>query len=167
MLLGSHLEEITSISTMQRRLKGFSFQIPVNYLMTLSYTTAKWGELIWWSRHLLKSPYQLDRSSKFPFYLRLFFDLFDVALVNSFIVYKKLENKDLTLKEFKMWWHWNWSLPSSAENYLVHPNAPKLKDKALCLNHICQFSWRQDGNVLYAPKQEKRTEHLLRVYYVI
>ena len=38
--------------------------------------------------------------SKFWFYLRLFFDLFDVALVNSFIVYKKLENKNL--KEFKI-----------------------------------------------------------------
>ena len=50
----------------------------------------------------LKSAYQLDQRSKFQFYLRLFFDLFDVALVNSFIVYKKLENKDLTLKEFKI-----------------------------------------------------------------
>ena len=28
--------------------------------------------------------------------------MFDVALVNSFIVYMKLENKDLTLKEFKI-----------------------------------------------------------------
>ena len=38
--------------------------------------------------------------SKFRFYLRLFFDLFDVALVNSVIVYKKLENKNL--KDFKI-----------------------------------------------------------------
>ena len=50
----------------------------------------------------LKSAYQLDRKLKFRFYLRLFFDLFDVGLVNSFIVYKKLKNKDLTLKEFKI-----------------------------------------------------------------
>ena len=48
----------------------------------------------------LKPAYQLDQKSMFRFYLRLFFDLFDVALVNSFIVYKKLENKDLILKEF-------------------------------------------------------------------
>ena len=40
----------------------------------------------------------LDSKSKFRFYLRLFFDLFDVALVNPFIVHKKLENKDLNLK---------------------------------------------------------------------
>ena len=50
----------------------------------------------------LKSTYKLDGRSKFQFYLRLFFHLLDVALVNSFIVYKKLENKDLTLKEFKI-----------------------------------------------------------------
>ena len=48
----------------------------------------------------LRSAYQFDRRSKFRFYLRLFLDLFDVALVNSFIVHKKLENKDLTLNEF-------------------------------------------------------------------
>ena len=48
----------------------------------------------------LRSVYQFDRRSKFRFYLRLFLDLFDVALVNSFIVHKKLENKDLTLNEF-------------------------------------------------------------------
>ena len=47
----------------------------------------------------LKSAYQLHQRSKFQFYLCLFFDLFDVALVNSFIVHKKLENKDLTLKD--------------------------------------------------------------------
>ena len=49
-----------------------------------------------------KSVYQPDRRSKFRFYFRLFFHLFDVALVKSFIVYKKLESEDLTLKEFKI-----------------------------------------------------------------
>ena len=50
----------------------------------------------------LKSAYQLDQRSKLRFYLRLFFDLFDVALFNSFVVCKKLVNKGLTLKEFKV-----------------------------------------------------------------
>ena len=50
----------------------------------------------------LKSAYQLDRRSKFRFDLHLFFDLFDVTLVNSFIDFKKLENKDLPLKELKI-----------------------------------------------------------------
>ena len=100
MLLGSHLEEITSISTVQRRLKGYSSKVPVNYPNGIKLYNNKmgWVDLM----DQLKSAYQLDQRSKFQFYLRLFFDLFDVALVNSFIVYKKLENKDLTLKEFKI-----------------------------------------------------------------
>ena len=100
MLLGSHLEEITSISTVQRRLKGSSSKIPVNCPNGIMLYNSKMGEVD--LMYQLKSEYQLDRRSKFRFYLRLFFDLFDVALVNSFIVYKKLENKDLTLKEFKI-----------------------------------------------------------------
>ena len=51
----------------------------------------------------LKSADQLYQRSKFRFYLRLFFNLFDVVLFNSFIVCKKLENKYLTLKEFTIY----------------------------------------------------------------
>ena len=46
-------------------------------------------------------------------------------------------------------------------------SAPKLKDPTRYLHHICQFSWRQDDDVLCAPKQEKRTEHLFLVHYVM
>ena len=80
----------------------------------------------------LKSAYQLDRRSKFGFYLRLFFGLFDVAFVNSFIVYKKLENKDLTLKEFKICIELKLIASFVSRNYLVrtivHPSVTKLKD---------------------------------------
>ena len=100
MLLGSHLEEITSISTVQRRLKGSSSKIPVNWSNGIKLYNSKMGGVDLMDQ--LKSAYQLDQRSKFRFYLRLFFDLFDVALVNYFIVHKKLENKDLTLKEFKI-----------------------------------------------------------------
>ena len=64
-----------------------------------SYAAAKWVELTWW---ISWSQDQLDRRSKFRFYLCLFFDLFNVALINSFTVYKKLQNGDLTLKEFNI-----------------------------------------------------------------
>ena len=50
----------------------------------------------------LKFAFQLGRRSKFRFYLRLFFDLRDVACVNAFLVYKKLENTELILKDFKL-----------------------------------------------------------------
>ena len=100
MLLGSHLEEITSVTNVQRRLKCFSSKIPVNCPNGFTLFSSKMGRVDLIDQ--LKSAYQLDRISKFRFYLCLFFDLFDVALVNSFIVHKNLENKDLTLKEFKI-----------------------------------------------------------------
>ena len=100
MLVGSHFEEITSISAVQRRLKGSSSKIPVNCLNGIMLYNSKINEVD--LMYQLKSEYQLDRTSKFRFYLCLFFDLFDLALVNSFILNKKLKNKDLTLKEFKI-----------------------------------------------------------------
>ena len=100
MLLGSHLEEITSISIVQRRLMGSPSKIPVNCPNGIKLYNSKMGGVDLMDQ--LKSAYQLDQKSKFRFYLRLLFDLFDVALVNSFIVYKKLENRHLTLKEFKI-----------------------------------------------------------------
>ena len=101
MLLGSHLEEITSILTVQRKLTGSSSKIPVNCRNPIKLYKTKMGGVDMMDQ--LKPAYQLDQKSMFRFYLRLFFDLFDVALVNSFIVYKKLENKDLILKEFKIY----------------------------------------------------------------
>ena len=100
MLLGSHLEEIISTMTMQRRLKGSSSKISVSCPNGIKLYNSKMGGVGLMNQ--LKSAYQLDRSSKFRFNLCQFFDLFNVALVNSFIVYKKLENKDLTLKEFNI-----------------------------------------------------------------
>ena len=91
---------ITTLLAMQRRLKGSSSKIPVNCPNGIKLYNSKMGGVDLMDQ--LKSTYQLDQRPKFQFHLHLFFDLFDVALVNSFIVYKKLENKDLTLKEFKI-----------------------------------------------------------------
>ena len=95
----------------------------------------------------LKLAYQLDRRSKFRFYLRLLFDQFDVALVDSHIVYKKLENKDLPLKEFKM------CMALKLNPSFIYPSASKLNDLAQYFHHIFQLSWRQKDDALYASKQ--------------
>ena len=81
---------------MQRRLKGSASKIPVNFPNGIKLCNSKMGGVDLMDQ--LKSAYQLDRRSKFRFYLRLLFDLFDAALVISFIVYKKPENKDLILR---------------------------------------------------------------------
>ena len=43
----------------------------------------------------MKVTYQVDRRSKFRFYLRIFFDFLDIAVVNSKIIYKKIESAPL------------------------------------------------------------------------
>ena len=40
----------------------------------------------------MKVTYEVDRWSKFRFYLRVFFDFLDIAVVNSKIVYNKIES---------------------------------------------------------------------------
>ena len=120
----------------------------------------------------LKSAYQLDQRLKFQFYLSLFFDLLDVALADSFIVFKKLENKDLTLKEFKICIALK-LITSFISRRLSRPNhRPSKRTKAqrpspIPPSHFLYFSWRQDDDVLHDPKQEKITEHFLRVHYVM
>ena len=45
--------------------------------------------------------YRLDRKRKFRFYLRMFFDLIDIAIENDAIVYTKLGNS-ISLLDFKI-----------------------------------------------------------------
>ena len=40
----------------------------------------------------MKVTYEVDRRSKFHLYLRVFFDFLDIAVVNSKIVYNKIES---------------------------------------------------------------------------
>ena len=40
----------------------------------------------------MKVTYEVDRRSKFPIYLHVFFDFLDIAVVNSKIVYNKIES---------------------------------------------------------------------------
>ena len=46
--------------------------------------------------------YQLDRKSLVRFYLRIFFNLLDIACVNSFLVYIMKHPKQLTLLNYKI-----------------------------------------------------------------
>ena len=169
MLLGSHLEELTSALTVQRRLKGSSSKILVNCPNDIKLYNRKMVGVDLMDQ--LKSAYQLDRRSKFQFYLRLFFDLIDVAVVNAFIVYEKLENEDQTHKEFKICIALK-LIASFVSRKLSCPNhggSKRTKGQRPGLiprSHLPTFLETID-DVLYAPKQEKGTEHLLCVHYVI
>ena len=50
----------------------------------------------------LKVTYEVDRRSKFRFYFRVFFDFLDIAVINSKIVFKKIESApSLSLLDFQ------------------------------------------------------------------
>ena len=153
-----------------KKIEGFLSKIPVNCPSDITLCNSQMGGLELMDQ--LKSAYQLDRRLKFQFYLSLFFDLFDVALADSFIVFKKLENKDLTLKEFKICIALK-LIASFISRRLSCPNhRPSKRTKAqrpslISPSHFLQFSWRQDDDVLHDPKQEKKTGYSLPVHYVM
>jgi len=99
LLLGSSVDGIDGSSNVLRRMKGSATKTPVPcpYIIKL-YNKGMGGVDLMDKK---TAAYRLDRRSKFRFYLRMFFDLVDIALVNSHIVHTKLGNK-LTLLEFKI-----------------------------------------------------------------
>ena len=74
-------------SNVLRRQKGASSKSAVPYPIILK-------------KYLIFAAYHVDWRSKFCFYLHIFFDLIDVAMVNSFTIYK-LQNA-LSFLDFKL-----------------------------------------------------------------
>ena len=50
----------------------------------------------------LKTAYEIDRKSKFRYYLRIFFDLMDSCVVNAHVIYKMKINSEVNLFKFKV-----------------------------------------------------------------
>ena len=50
----------------------------------------------------LKTSYEIDRKSRFQYYLRIFFDLMDSVVVNAHVIYKKKVNAEMSLLIFKI-----------------------------------------------------------------
>ena len=99
-MVGTCLEECNKVSTVTRRVKGQSAKIPVpcpeiirdhNYGMS--------GVALFDQK---TAAYKLDRkSSGRRYYLRLFFDLMDISVVNLHAIYKALYPKGMELLDFK------------------------------------------------------------------
>ena len=49
----------------------------------------------------LKTSYEIDRNSRFRYYLRIFLDLIDSVVVNAHLIYKKRVNAKMSLLNFK------------------------------------------------------------------
>ena len=100
LLVSTALEGMVDVSSVQTREKGSTTKsaIPCPTVVKL-YNNGMGGVDLMDQR---TAAYQLDRKSSVRFYLRIFFDLLDIACVNSFLVYNIKLLKQLTLLDYKI-----------------------------------------------------------------
>ena len=72
-------------SNVMRRTKGSATKTPVSCPNIIKMYNASMGDVDVIDQKA--AAYRLDRKNKLIFYLRMFFDLVDIAIVNSHIVY--------------------------------------------------------------------------------
>ena len=100
-MVGTCLEESDKISTISRRVKGQSAKIPVPCLEINKDSNFDMSGVDLLDQKT--AAYKLDRkSSGRRYYLRFFFDLMVISVVNSDIIYKKLNLKGMGLLDFKI-----------------------------------------------------------------
>ena len=100
-LVGTALEGCDQISSVSRRAKGQSSKVTVPCpKMVKDYNSNMGGVDLLDQKTAV---YRLDRkSSGGRYYLRLFFDLMDMCMVNSHIVYKECYLTGMELLDFKV-----------------------------------------------------------------
>ena len=95
----SNVEGMAATSTAPRRQNGSAskIQVPCPDVIKM-YNKGMSGVDLTDQR---AAAYHLDRKSTIRFYLRIFFDLMDVACASNYIVYNMMHPNDLTLLDFK------------------------------------------------------------------
>ena len=101
LMVGSAVDEFDTTSTVQRRAKGSATKATINCPNLIKLYNAGMGGVDLLDQRV--AAYRLDRKSKFRFYLRIFFDLMDIACTNGFIVFNMLyPEKKFTTLDFKV-----------------------------------------------------------------
>ena len=99
-LIGSNVGDLNQMSSVLRRQKGASNKSAVPCPIIVNTYNQSMGGVDLCDQYT--AAYHLDRRSRCRFYLRIFFDLMDVAMVNSFIIYDKLYSNALSFLDFKL-----------------------------------------------------------------
>ena len=99
LLLATNIERMDGTSNAMRRTKGSATKTPASCPNIIKIYNESMGgvDVI----HQKTAAYQLDRKSRFRFYLRIFSSLIDITIVNSRIVYTKVGNSISSL-DFKI-----------------------------------------------------------------
>ena len=100
LLLAINVEGMDGTSNVMRRAEGSATKTPVSCpnIITKMYNASMGGVDVIDQK---TAAFRLDRKSKFRFYLRMFFDFINIAIVNSHNVYMKLGNS-ISLLDFKI-----------------------------------------------------------------
>ena len=101
LLLSSVLEGMSDMLLVQRREKGSEERKGFKGFLVLklsSLTIAAWVELILWTSVL---PHTIWIESHIVRYYRIFFDLMDIACVNSYLIYTMKYSNKLSLLDYK------------------------------------------------------------------
>ena len=85
LLLARNIEGMDGTSNVMRRTKGSATKTPVSCPNIIKMYNPSMGDVDVIDQKA--AAYRLDRKNKLIFYLRMFFDLIDIAIVNSHIVY--------------------------------------------------------------------------------
>ena len=100
--LASNIARMNGCSTVLCRLKGSATKAPVLCPNIVKFYKKGMREVDFIDQKQQAAAYRLDWKSKLRFYFRNIFDWLNVALVNSYIVYQKLGQTDLTILDFKI-----------------------------------------------------------------
>ena len=100
LLVSTALEGMVDVSSVQTREKGSATKsaIPCPTVVKLYNNGMGAVDLL----DQRTAAYRLDHKSSVHFYVRIFFDLLDIACVNSFLVYSMKHPKQLTLLDYKI-----------------------------------------------------------------
>ena len=100
LLLGSNVEGMDEVTTVYRRLKGSATKPLIDCPNIVKLYNHGMGGVDLIDQRT--STYHLDRKSKIRFYLRIFFDLLDVSVVNSYLIFNSMFGVTMSLLDYKI-----------------------------------------------------------------
>ena len=100
LLLSSAIKGMNNILSAQRREKGSKTKSLVSCFKVAKLYNSGMGGVDVMDKHT--AAYRLDRKSSLRFYLRIFFELIDIACVNSYLIYKMKHPNKFSLLDYKI-----------------------------------------------------------------
>ena len=100
LLLSSALEGVNGVLSVQRREKGSKTKSSVPCPKVVKLYNSGMGRIDLMDQRT--ATYRLDWKSSVRFYVRIFFDLMDIACVNSYLIYNMKHPNKLFLLDYKI-----------------------------------------------------------------